>query len=53
MAQNNDGYIETTELYSSALSLIDGVYIGARALLAIYLIWFGYIARPSQWSGGE
>jgi hypothetical protein len=30
----------------------EGVYIGARALLDISLIWFGYIARLSQWGGG-
>jgi hypothetical protein len=35
------------ELHSSALSLIGGVHIGARALLDINLIWFGYIARIS------
>ncbi len=28
------------------------VHIGARALLDINLIWFGYIARLSQWRGG-
>ncbi len=32
---------------SSALSLIGGVHIGARALLDIKLLWFGYIARLS------
>jgi hypothetical protein len=39
---------------SSALLLIHvgGVHIGARALLGINLIWFGYIARLSQWGGG-
>ncbi len=37
---------------SSALSLIGGVHIGAIALLDINLIWFGYIARLSQWGGG-
>jgi hypothetical protein len=26
--------------------------MGARALLDINLIWFGYIARQSQWGGG-
>jgi hypothetical protein len=29
-----------------------GVHIGASALLDIHLIWFGYIARLSQWGGG-
>ncbi len=33
---------------SSALSLIGGVHIGARPMLVINLIWFGYIARLSQ-----
>ncbi len=37
---------------SSALSFIEGVHIGARALLDINLIWFGYIARLFQWGGG-
>ncbi len=37
---------------SSALSLIGGVHIGARALLDINLIWFGYIACLSQWGEG-
>ncbi len=37
---------------SSALSLIGRVHIGARALLDINLIWFGYIARLTQWGGG-
>jgi hypothetical protein len=31
----------TTEFVCSVLSLIGGVYIGARALLDINLIWFG------------
>ncbi len=39
----------TTEL---ALSCKGGVHIGARALLDINLIWFGYIARLSQLGGG-
>ncbi len=30
-----------------------GVYIGARARLDIKLVWFGYIARLSQWGGGR
>jgi hypothetical protein len=38
-------------LYGSALSLIGGVHIGARELLYIDLIGFGYIARLSQWGG--
>ncbi len=29
-----------------------GVHIGARALHVLNLIWFGYIARLSQWGGG-
>jgi hypothetical protein len=37
---------------SSALSLIGGVHIGARALRDVNLIWFGSIARLSQWGGG-
>jgi hypothetical protein len=37
-------------LVSSALFLGGGgVHIGARALLDMYLIRFGYIARLSQW----
>jgi hypothetical protein len=34
---------------SSALSFIEGVHIGARALHVLNLIWFGCIARLSQW----
>ncbi len=37
---------------SSELSLIEGVHIGARALLYTYLILFGYIARVSHWEEG-
>ncbi len=37
---------------SSALSIIEGVHIGARALHVLNLIWFGWIARLSQWGGG-
>ncbi len=37
---------------SSALSLIGGVHIGARTLHILNLMWFGYIARLSQWGGG-
>ncbi len=37
---------------SSALSFIGGVHIGARALHVLNLIWFGCIARLSQWGGG-
>jgi hypothetical protein len=33
------------ELYTSVLSFIGGVHIGARALHVLNLIWFGYIAR--------
>jgi hypothetical protein len=29
-----------------------GEYIGARALLDINFIWFGYIARLAQWEEG-
>jgi hypothetical protein len=35
----------------SAPTLIGGVHIGARALLDINLMWFGFIARLSQWEG--
>ncbi len=38
---------------SSALSFIGGVQINARALLYINLIWFGNIARLSQWGQEE
>jgi hypothetical protein len=41
-----------TELVQN-FRLEGGVYIGARVLLGINLIWFGYIARLSQWEGGE
>jgi hypothetical protein len=37
---------------SSALSLIGGVHIGARAVLDINLIWFGYMDRLFKWGGG-
>jgi hypothetical protein len=37
---------------SSALSLIGGDHIGARALHVLNLIWFGCIARLSQRGGG-
>jgi hypothetical protein len=36
-------------LVSSALLLIGGVHIGVRAMLDMYLIWFGFIARLSKW----
>ncbi len=36
----------------SALSFIGEVHIGVRALNVLNLIWFGYIARLSQWGGG-
>jgi hypothetical protein len=32
---------------------IGGVHIGARALHVLNVIWFGCIARLSQWGGGE
>jgi hypothetical protein len=35
-----------------SISSIGGVHIGVRALLVIYLIWFGFIAHLSQWGGG-
>jgi hypothetical protein len=40
-----------------SISLIQGVHNGTRAMLDIpyrlkKLIWFGYIARLSQWGGG-
>ncbi len=43
--QSNDIYRETTDL-------VQHFHIGARALLDINLIWFGYIARLSLWGGG-
>ncbi len=30
-----------------------GALIGAMSLVVMYLIWFGYIARLSQWGGME
>ncbi len=33
-------------------SFIGGVHIVARALHVLSLIWFGCIARLSQWGGG-
>jgi hypothetical protein len=63
---NSEGYFrgwclgvpQSTELstvpwVSSALSFIGGVHFGARALHVLNLIWFGYIARLSQWGGGN
>jgi hypothetical protein len=41
-----------TESVSSALLSIGKVHIGARALLDINLIWFGYSACLSQWGVG-
>jgi hypothetical protein len=38
----------TLSVVRSALLLIGGVHIGARALLDINLIWFGYISRLSH-----
>jgi hypothetical protein len=38
-----------SEYGSLALSFIGGVYFGARALHVLTLIWFGCIARLSQW----
>ncbi len=44
-SQSNELTRGTTELVQhSALSFIGGVHIGARVLLDINLIWFGYIA---------
>jgi hypothetical protein len=37
---------------SFSLSYIGGVHIGAIALHVLNLIWFGNIARLSQWGGG-
>jgi hypothetical protein len=34
-----------------SIQLIGGIHIGARALLVIELIWFGYIARLSHLGG--
>jgi hypothetical protein len=36
-----------------SILLIERVHIGTRALLDIKLIWFGYMARLSQWERGE
>jgi hypothetical protein len=33
-------------------SLLGEDHIGARKLLEIQLIWFGFIARLSPWGGG-
>jgi hypothetical protein len=41
--------IKRDHWFSSALSLTGRVHIGARALLDMNLIWFGFIARLSQW----
>ncbi len=46
-----DRYRGITELVRK-LSLIERVHIGARALLDINLIWFGYFARFSHLGGG-
>ncbi len=46
-------YVEGPLFSSSALSFIGKVHIGAGALLDINLIWFGHIARLSQWGGGD
>jgi hypothetical protein len=45
--------LKRTHRVSSALLLTDGVHIGARALLDINLIWFGYISCLSQRWGGR
>jgi hypothetical protein len=39
-------------LTSGNSAIIGGVHIGARALLDIILIWFGYTARLSQGGRG-
>jgi hypothetical protein len=41
-----------TPAVSSAPSFIGGFHIGARTLHVLNLIWFGAIARLSQWGGG-
>ncbi len=40
-------------MVGSALSFVGGVHINARAQLYINLIWFGDIARLSQWGEEE
>jgi hypothetical protein len=47
-SQSNELATGITELVQHFHSFIGGVHIGARALLDINLIWFGYIARLSQ-----
>jgi hypothetical protein len=47
--QFKNKFADLSTLFSSAGSL---PLIGARALLDINLIWFGYIADLSQWGGG-
>ncbi len=32
---------------------VGGVHFGTRALHVLNLIWYGYIARLSQWGGGD
>jgi hypothetical protein len=44
--------IEGPVSYFSTFAGIGGVHIGARALLDIKFIWFGYITRLSQWGEG-
>jgi|688.fasta_scaffold1136268_1 hypothetical protein len=52
--QSNELTRGTTEYrVSPALSFIGGVQIGAIALLDIKkFVWFGHIARLTQWGGG-
>jgi hypothetical protein len=55
-----EGWVVSTDMLrviiahfvNSALSLIGGVHIGARALIDINLTGFAYIARLSHWGGG-
>jgi hypothetical protein len=51
-SQSNELTRGTTDFFGAALSFLKGGHIGVRALLFINLIWFGYIARLSQWGGG-
>ncbi len=47
------GRAQSTELIRGPSELvIGGVHVGARALHVLTLIWFGCIARLSQWGGG-
>ncbi len=43
---------QSTELTRGPRVSSQGVHIGARALLVLNLIWFGWIAHLLQWEGG-